>query len=623
MFIYPKKYEVIVIGGGHAGCEAALAASRMGHQTLLLTINLDNIAQMSCNPAIGGLAKGHLAREIDALGGEMAKNIDATGIQFRMLNKRKGPAVWAPRAQADKKAYQFRMKAVLEGQENLDVKQEIVEEVLVSGSKVDGVWTQTKTIYKARTVILTAGTFLQGLIHIGEFKCSAGRAGEFAAQNLSTNLRNLGFEVRRLKTGTPPRVNKRSIDFSQLQMQKGDEHPQPFSFANSKITQSQIPCYLTYTNKKAHQLILENIKRVPLYNGQINSTGPRYCPSIESKVVRFPHKHKHQVFLEPEGRDTEEIYLNGLATSLPMDIQIAVLKCIKGLENVEMMRPGYAIEYDFCPPTQLKPSLESKIIKNLFFAGQINGTSGYEEAAGQGIIAGINAVLKLQGKKALILGRDEAYIGVLIDDLITKGTDEPYRMFTSRAEYRLLLRQDNADLRLMKYGYKAGLISQQIYQCVKKKEILIKQEIKRLKQKRIGDKSLAELLRQPEKSYQDIPSAIDFPDDAIRHIELTIKYEGYIKRQLTQVAKFRQLESKAIPADFNYCGIQGLKAEAQEKLDRIRPVCLGQAARISGVSPADISLLMIRLKSYKLQVASCKQEATGCKLQATSFKQET
>lgn len=597
VFIYPKKYEVIVVGAGHAGCEAALASSRLGRSTLLLTINLDSIAQMPCNPAVGGLAKGHLVREIDALGGEIAKNIDATGIQFRMLNKKKGPAVWAPRAQADKKAYQFRMKRVLEQQGNLDTKQEIVEEILIAGGRVDGIVTQNKTIYKTKIVILTAGTFLQGLIHIGEFKYSAGRAGEVAAQNLSLNLRNLGFELRRLKTGTPPRVNRRSIDFSQLQIQEGDSNPQPFSFFSSKINQPQIPCHLTYTNEKVHQIISKNIQRAPLYNGQINSIGPRYCPSIESKIVRFPHKLRHQIFLEPEGRDTEEIYLNGLATSLPVDIQLAMLKSIKGLENVEMMRPGYAIEYDFCPPTQLKPSLETKKIRNLYFAGQINGTSGYEEAAGQGIVAGINAILRLQGKKPLILKRDEAYIGVLIDDLVTKGTDEPYRMFTSRAEYRLLLRQDNADIRLMKYGYKLGLVSPKVYQRVKEKERAIEQEVKRLKQKKVSGKSLANLLRQPEQRYRDLPHAENFSEDIIQHIELTIKYEGYIKRQSTQVAKFRQLENRVIPQDLNYTRIRGLKAEAQEKLNRVRPICLGQAARISGVSPADISLLMIQLKT--------------------------
>ncbi len=629
MIFYDKEYDVIVVGAGHAGCEAALAAARMGCSTLILTINLDTIAQMSCNPAIGGLAKGQLVKEIDALGGEMAKNIDATGIQFRTLNMKKGPAVRASRAQADKKAYQFRMKHVLEAQENLDVKQGLVDGLLVEGGEVKGLLTHSGMAYSGRAVILTTGTFLKGLIHIGNMSYSSGRAGEPSAENLSDNLRKLGFEIGRLKTGTPQRIDSGTVDFSSLTVQPGDEPPKPFSFSTEKILQTQIPCYLTYTNEKTHQIIRENLHRSALYSGRITGIGPRYCPSVEVKVDRFPDKDRHQIFLEPEGRETSEMYVNGLSMSLPEDVQIQVLRTIAGLEKAEVMRPAYAIEYDFAPPTQIKPWLETKLIENLFFAGQINGTSGYEEAAAQGIMAGINAVLKLRGEEPFILERSQAYIGVLIDDLVTKGTKEPYRMFTSQAEHRLLLREDNADLRLMDFGHQFGLISDHIYSKFARKREQIDGELERLRNTRLNPDArvkeiirklgtaeitnsftLEELLKRPEISYEDlaqlVPSPYDLLDEVKDQVTIQVKYDGYIRREWAQVRQLKSLESRRIPPDFDYESVRGITMEAREKLMKIRPFSVGQAARISGVSPADISVLLVMLEQHKQECLSTR-----------------
>ncbi|MBM4064498.1 MAG: tRNA uridine-5-carboxymethylaminomethyl(34) synthesis enzyme MnmG [Planctomycetes bacterium] len=595
------EFDVIVVGAGHAGCEAALASARMGMSTALLTINLDTIAQMSCNPAIGGLAKGQLVREIDALGGEMAKVTDETGIQFRMLNTKKGPAVHSPRAQADKKAYQFSMKNRVENQSNLFIRQEIVDDLIVDNKKVVGLIGQSGIKYKAKAVILTTGTFLKGLIHIGEFTTSGGRTGELSSEKLSDSLRRNGFEVGRLKTGTSPRLNGRTIDYKPLTSQNGDEDPQPFSFSTKKITCSQVPCYITYTNPTTHRIITSNLNRAPLYTGQIKSVGPRYCPSLEDKVVRFSGKDQHQIFLEPEGLNTLEVYCNGISTSMPHDVQEAIVHSITGLESAEIVRYGYAIEYDFVPPTQLHPSLETKLVENLFHAGQINGTSGYEEAAAQGIMAGINAVLKIQGKEPFVLNRSEAYIGVLIDDLVTKGTQEPYRMFTSRAEYRLLLRQDNADRRLMKYGYRYGLISDWQWGKLQEKERTISEILTYMDKKTVGPNTLTKILSRPDRTFESLLTVDDglrqrhVPKEIREQVEIEVKYKGYIYRQQIQIEKFKKMEDYRIPQGIDYSRIPELRKESRQKLSHIRPISLGQASRISGVSPADISILMIYL----------------------------
>lgn len=625
MNTYHKQYDVLVVGAGHAGCEAALAAARMGCETLIVTINLDTIAKMSCNPAIGGLAKGHLVKEIDALGGEMAKNIDKTGIQFRQLNTKKGPAVRSSRAQADKYAYQSEMKRVLERQPRLDIKQLLVDELLTENGVCIGILGHTQTAYLAKTVILTTGTFLKGLVHLGDVSYSAGRAGESSAEKLSDSFLNLGFEIGRLKTGTPPRVNAHTVIFDAMELQPGDAQPRPFSFSTEQITQSQIPCHLTYTNKKTHKIIRDNLHRSAMYSGRITGIGPRYCPSIEDKVVRFADKDRHQVFVEPEGRDTDEIYLNGISASLPEDVQVDMVHSIKGLENAEIMRFAYAVEYDFAPATQLYPTLETKRVENLYFAGQLNGTTGYEEAAAQGLMAGINAALKVRSKGPLILDRSQAYIGVLIDDLVTKDIREPYRMFTSRAEYRLELREDNADLRLTEMGRQINLVEDDAYERFQVKRKLVEQEKNRLEQTRlkpsldtqtrlksvgIGEigqpTSLAELLKRPEIHYEQIkqlgPNPQPMPETVEEQVEIQIKYEGYIDRQTTQIQQFKKMEHFRIPDDFDYATVHNLKTEACEQLAKIRPISVGQASRIPGVSPADISILMVWVEQYKRQM---------------------